>query len=174
MPQIPDTLVLKRHRDLVGRRNEVWIRRGLLFLVGVVPLLALLNLFGQRPHVETAIAAPAALELYAPSSVRGGLLWEARFTVSARRELKRATLVLDQGWMEGVTINTVEPSPIGEGSHDGKLVLELGHVPAGERHVLYLQFQVNPTTIGRRAQTVRLYDGDRLLATLHRRLTIFP
>jgi hypothetical protein len=171
---IPDKLVLKRHRDLVGRRNEAWVRRGLLVVVGVIPLLALLNLFGQRPHTETAMAGPANLELYAPSAVRGGLLWEARFTITARQELKRATLVLDRGWMEGLTINTVEPSPVGEGSHDGKLVLELGHVPAGQRHVLYLQFQVNPTTVGRRKQTVRLYDGDSLLATLHRRITIFP
>jgi hypothetical protein len=172
--QIPDTLVLKRHRDLEGKRNEAWLRRGLLLLVGAVPVLALFNVFGQRPHVETARAAAASLELYAPAHVRGGLLWEARFTVFAHRELKKATLELDRGWMEGLTINTIEPSPIGEGSHDGKLVLELGHVPAGEKHVLYLQFQVNPTNVGRRSQDVRLYDGEQLLATLHRTVTVFP
>jgi hypothetical protein len=171
---IPDTLVLKRHRDLEDRRDEAWVRRGLIALVGVIPLLALLNVFGQRPHVETARAAPAALELYAPAHLRGGLLWEARFTVTAKQELKKATLELDRGWMEGMTINTIEPSPIGEGSHDGKLVLELGHVPAGQRHVLYMQFQVNPTNVGRRGQSVRLYDGKTLITTLHRRVTVFP
>jgi hypothetical protein len=174
MPEIPDTLVLKRHRDLVGRRHEAWIRRGLLVLVGVVPLLALFNLFGQRPHTASATASAASLELFAPGHVRGGLLWEARFTITGRRELKDAILELDQGWMEGMSINTIEPSPLGEGSHDGKLVLELGHVPAGDEHVLFMQFQVNPTTVGRKRQAVRLYDGKELIATLHRTITIFP
>lgn len=171
---IPDTLVLKRHRDLTGKKHEAWVRRGLLVAVGAIPLLALTNLFGQRPHVETANAAPAALELYAPAHLRGGLLWEARFTVAAKQELKKAILELDKGWMEGMTINTIEPSPLGEGSHDGKLVLELGHVPAGERYILFMQIQVNPTNVGRRGQTVRLFDGETLITTLHRRVTVFP
>ena len=172
--QIPDGLVLKRNRDLEGKKHEAWIRRGLLLLVGVVPLLALLNVFGQRPHVETAHAAPATLELYSTPHVRGGLLFEARFTVYANKELKHATLELDRGWMEGFTINTIEPSPVGEGSHDGQLVLELGHIPAGDKYSLYLQIQVNPTNVGRRSQDVRLYDGERLIATVHRRVTICP
>jgi len=172
--QIPDGLVLKRNRDLEGKKHEAWIRRGLLLLVGVVPLLALLNVFGQRPHVETARAAPATLELYSTPHVRGGLLFEARFTVYANQELKKATLELDRGWMEGFTINTIEPSPVGEGSHDGKLVLELGHIPAGDKYSLYMQIQVNPTNVGRRSQDVRLYDGEQLIATIHRRVTIFP
>ena len=174
MADIPDYLVLRRHRDLVGRRHQKWVRRAILVLVGLVPLLALFNVFGQRPHLATAVSAPATLELYAPVHVRGGLLWEARFTVSANRELRNARLELDKGWMEGMQINTIEPSPISEGSNDGKLVLGLGHVPAGERHILFMQFQVDPTNVGRRPQNVSLYDGKTLLATVHRRITIFP
>jgi hypothetical protein len=174
MARIPDTLVLKRHRDLEGKEHQAWVRRGLLALVAAVPVLALLNVFGQRPHSETARASAAALELYAPSHLRGGLIWEARFTIFAHRELKKATLELDRGWMEGMTINTIEPSPVGEGSHDGKLVLELGHVPAGQKYALYMQFQVNPTNVGRRGQDVRLYDGRRLIATLDRKVSVFP
>jgi hypothetical protein len=172
--QIPEGLVLKRHRDHEGRAHHVWARRALLLLVGLVPVLALFNVFGQRPHVETASAAPAELEVYAAPHLRGDLLWEARFTVTAKQELAKATLELDRGWMEGMTINTIEPSPIGEGSHDGKLVLELGHVPRGEKYVLYMQIQVNPTNVGRRSQNVSLYDGERLLTTIHRRVTVFP
>lgn len=48
MPQIPDRLVLKRHRDLEGRRGEAWVRRTLLLVVTVPPVLALFNVFGQR------------------------------------------------------------------------------------------------------------------------------
>jgi hypothetical protein len=174
MAAIPDTIVLRRHRDLEGRRKDVWARRALLALVGVVPLLALTNLFGQRPHNATAASQQSSLELYAPGHLRTGLFWEARFTVTAHRELKNAVLELDKGWVEGMQINTIEPSPVGEGSNDGHLVLQLGHVPSGQRYILFMQFQVNPTNVGRRPQNVRLYDGQRLLATIHRRITIFP
>lgn len=174
MTSIPDGIVLTRHRDLDRRRGDAWVRRVLVALIGLVPLLALFNLFGQRPHLSTAAALPASLELYAPGHVRGGLLWEARFTITAHDELNDAVLVLDKGWVEGMTLNTLEPSPVAEGSHDGKLVLDLGHVPKGQRHILFLQFQVNPTNVGRRSQDVRLYDGSRLIATIQRRITVFP
>jgi hypothetical protein len=133
---IPDSLVLRRHRDFVGRRQGRWLRRGLLALVAVVPVLALFNVFGQRPHLETVSGPAASLELYAPSHMRSGLLVENRITIRPRRELKRATLALGRGWLEGMTVNTIEPSPIGEGSSDGKLVLTLGHIPAGGEYAL--------------------------------------
>lgn len=174
MREIPDRIVLSQHRDLEGRRQEVWVRRSLLVLIGIVPLLALFNVFGQRPHLATAAAPAATLELYAPGHVRGGLLFEARFTVYAHRDLAKATLVLDRGWMEGLTINSIAPSPISEGSRDGKLVLELGHVSAGTKYSVYVYYQVNPTNVGRRSQAVRLYDGERLIATVHRIVSVFP
>jgi hypothetical protein len=172
--EIPDALVLKRHRDLVGRRHDIWVRRGLLVLLGLVPALALGNLFGQRPSVTTIHATPATLQLYAPSRVRGGLLWEARFRVTANQELKDAILELDGGWLEGMSVNTIEPSPVGEGSHDGNLVLDLGHIPKGETYALFMQFQVNPTNIGHRSAGVRLYDDKQLLVTVRRKVTVFP
>jgi hypothetical protein len=174
MAAIPDGIVLKRHRDLEGRRSHAWVRRTLIVLVGLVPLLALFNLFGQRPHLATATSSAADLELYAPGHVRGGLLWEARFTITAHRDLKDARLELDKGWLEGMTANTIEPWPGGAGPHDGRLVLDLGHVPSGQRYILFMQFQVNPTNVGRRPQNVRLYDGKTLLTTIHRVVTIFP
>ncbi len=166
--------MLERHRDLDGRRRDLWVRRAILAIIGVVPVLALLNVFGQRPHLASAGSGAATLELYAPGHVRGGLLVESRFTVTARQELRKATLVLDRGWLEGMTINTIEPSPVGQASRDGKLVLELGHIPAGRKYALYIQIQVNPTNVGRRRQDVRLYDGEQLLATVHRIVTVFP
>jgi hypothetical protein len=33
---------------------------------------------------------------------------------------------------------------------------------------------VNPTTVGRHSQDVRLYDGKKLLATVRRSIFIFP
>ena len=173
MADVPDQLVLKIARDREGRRDVIARRIGLSALL-VLLALALLNLFGQRPAKTSADADAARLEIEAPERVRGGLFYEARFRIDAVRELGNATLVLDPGWIEGITINTVEPSPVSEASRDGKLVFELGRVPAGQKHVFFLQLQVNPTNIGHRSQDVQLFDGDELLATIDRTITVFP
>jgi hypothetical protein len=175
MADVPDTLVLKRDRDLEGRRNDIWIRRVLMALVAVVPIVALFNVFGQRPDTTTLVSPAASLKIYAPSKLRGGLLFEARFHVTARQELKDAYLVLGPGWAEGMSINTIEPSPVSEASNNGRLSLELGHIPAGQSHILFMQFQVNPTNVAfGRPQTVWLTDGKTRLITYERELTVFP
>jgi hypothetical protein len=169
----PAFLALRRNRD-DATRVEQWVRRVVVTLLALFLLAGLLNLFGQRPDTSTAATPAASLKLYAPSRVRSGLYFEARFTITAREELMNAMLVLDPGWLEGMTMNTIEPSPIGEGSRDGKLVLELGHVPKGSAYILFIQLQVNPTNVGRRSQDVALYDGGRRLSTIDRTITIFP
>ncbi len=173
MADVPDQLVLDVARDREGKR-DVMFRRIALGALVVVLALGLFNLFGQRPATSSAEAGAATLEVYAPERVRGGLFYEARFTIAARSEVEQATLVLDPGWVEGITINTVEPSPLGEASRDGKLAFELGRIPAGQKHVFFLHLQVNPTNVGHRPQDVRLYDGEELLATIDRSITIFP
>lgn len=172
--QIPDTIVLRRDRDLGPRRNDIWVRRGLFALICVVPVLALLNLFGQHPQTSTGATAAAQLSVSAPSRVRGGLLYQARFRVTARKSLTQVALVLDSGWLDGLTINTVEPSPASETSRNGKLALDLGPISAGRSYLLVVDFQVNPTTVGRQDQALTLYDGNRALVTIHRTLTVFP
>jgi len=98
----------------------------------------------------------------------------ARFTIRAREEIEAATLVLDPGWLEGITLNTLVPSPVGEANRDGKIALDLGRVPAGTKHVFFLHFQVNPTEIGRRSQNVELLDGEQPILRIDRTVTIFP
>jgi hypothetical protein len=71
-------------------------------------------------------------------------------------------------------MNTIEPSPIAEGSRDGNLLLTLGHVPAGQVYRLFMQLQVNPTNVGRRAADVTLYDGATTLVHLDRTITVYP
>jgi hypothetical protein len=170
---VPDELTLKVNRDREGKR-DVLFRRGALSAILVLIALGLLNLFGQHPSATTAESPEARLEVHAAERVRGGLFYQARFRIDAVRELEEATLVLDPGWSEGITINTVEPAPVSEASRDGRLVFELGRIPAGQKHVFFLQLQVNPTNVGHRSQNVRLFDGDELLAMVERTVTVFP
>ena len=174
MSGIPDQVVLKRDRDLAGRRHDLHWRRGLFAIVIAIPVLALFNLFGQRPTTAHADSAAASLKLVAPVHVRGGLIYEIRFHIFAHRNIKKATLVLSSGWLESITMNTIEPSPLSEGSDNGRLTLDLGHIPAGKSHLLFMEVQVNPTNVGRRSQDVALYDGDTQLLQIHRTITVFP
>jgi hypothetical protein len=170
----PDQLTLKRHRDLVGRERRPFVRWAVLAVLGLLCLLGLLNAFGQRPQTETASADGVELEVYSPERVRSGLFFMSRFTIRADRELEAATLVLDPGWVEGITLNTIVPSPVGEANRDGKLAFDLGRVRAGTEHVFFLHFQVNPTEVGRRPQDVRLLDGDTPVLAIDRTVTIYP
>jgi hypothetical protein len=174
MAGIPDQIVLKRDRDLDGRTHEVWVRRGLFSLLVVIPILALANLFGQRPDTSTATTPAAKLAVYAPSRVRSGLLYEARFRIDAKRKLENAALVLDPGWLEGMTVNSIEPSPSKQTSENGLLRLDLGKIEAGQKYRLFMYFQVNPTNVGHRSQMVELDDGSTRLMSVRRTITIFP
>ena len=150
------------------------MRWAVLTALGLLCLLGLLNVFGQRPHTNTASADGVELEVYSPKRVRSGLFFMSRFTIQAEREIEAATLVLDPGWVEGITLNTIVPSPVGEANKDGKIAFDLGRVRAGSEHVLFLHFQVNPTEVGRRSQDVQLLDGETPLLELDRTVIIYP
>ena len=175
MADIPDQIVLKRHRDLEGTRNRIWVRRLLLLALLGFLVAGLANVFGQRPHGDAVESGAARFELYAPAHLHGCLIFEARFTIEAHRALKSAALQLSPGWLESAQLNTIEPSPLGEASRNGDLLLTLGHIPAGTTYRLFMQFQINPTNVawGRRAD-VTLYDGATKLAHIRREVTIFP
>jgi hypothetical protein len=175
MASPPQMLTLKRHRELEGVYTAgLVVRRIGYAMLTAMAVLGLLNVFGQRPTTTTKDASAASLELYVPSHLRGGLLFMARFTITAKEDLQNATLVLAPGWTEDMTINTVEPSPTNETSDDGRLALELGQIKAGATFVLYMEFQVNPTNVGRASQDVELRDGDTHITTIERTLTVYP
>jgi hypothetical protein len=170
----PDKLSVSRHRDLEGRDRRRFVRWAIVAALGLFLVLGLGNAFGQRPDVDTASAGGVELEVYSPSRLRSGLYFMTRFTIRAEREVENATLLLDPGWLEGMTLNTLEPAPVGEANRDGKLALELGRVRAGTEHVFFLHFQVNPTNVGRRPQDVELHDGTTPLLHIDRTVTVFP
>jgi hypothetical protein len=174
--RIPDYIVLDRHRDWNDRPWETWVPRVALTLFCAVPVIALFNVFGQAPSVKHA-ATPdgaATMTLHAPTTVRSGLLFQARFDIHANREIKDAVLVLDSGWTESMTLNTIEPSPAEETSSDGSLALDLGAIPAGRTWRQYLEFQANPVNSGSQSQGVTLYDGNVELLRLDRTLRVWP
>jgi hypothetical protein len=170
----PGTLTLKTNRDRANWWQSVWIRRLLLLVPAALVAVGISNLLGQRPVTGTVSSPVAELQVTAPTHARSGLIYAARFRIVALREIKSATLVLDGGWADGYTVNGEAPQPLTQGSADGRLNFGFGHIPAGRRLVFWLSLQVNPTTIGHHAQSVRLYDGKKLLAQVNRSVFVFP
>jgi hypothetical protein len=137
-------------------------------------VLALLDRFGQVTS-ESSVRAPAAsMRLSAPETVRGGLFFESQLDIRALADIEHPRLVLDDGWVEGMQVNSIEPSPVGEASRDGRLVLSYDALSAGDVLRIRFQFQVIPTTAGRRSYAVELDDADRPLARLSPTITVLP
>ena len=173
MASTPQHLTLKDHRD-DPHRVELVARRLLVGLLALLALLGLANVFGQSPSHSTGTGDVATLDVSAPDRLRGGLFYQGRFSIHAKQEIDQATILLDSGWFESMHINSYSPEPLASGYRNGKLVLDYGHVAAGDTLVARLQFQVNATNVGRRSQGVELHDEDVPLAAVDRDVTIFP
>jgi hypothetical protein len=171
---LPDGLTAERNRDLTGRARHPWYRRVLLGCVAVLPVLALLNVFGQHPTVTLARASAADLQVTAPARLRSGLIFQVRVEVIAHSDLSMPELIFDRGWWESMSVNSLEPNPTDQSSANGNVVLSYNKLAAGHTLVVWLYFQVNPTNVGNRREDVQLNDGSTTITRVHRSLTIFP
>jgi hypothetical protein len=171
---LPQGLSRERDIELDRRGWHVWVRRSLLLLVALVPVVGLVNLLGQRATTTTTAGPTAVFDVHAPSVVRGGLIYQTRFTVLARKPIESLHLVLSPGWFDGLTLNTTEPQPGQEGSRDGRVSLSYGSLDPGKRLIAYLEWQANPTTVTHRSVDADVYDGGARLAHVHRTLTVLP
>jgi hypothetical protein len=167
-------LTVERHALLEGRAHHPWYRRGLMALVCLVPLLALLNVYGQHPSTTTVSGAAGTLTLQAPKRVRGGLMWQARFDVTAQTDIKSPQLVLGPGWWEQMTQNSINPQPLASSSSNGRVTLSYGRLNAGQKLTVWIEFQVNPAQAGQREANVLLTNGPDPIAQLNRSITVFP
>jgi hypothetical protein len=172
---VPAGLTPERNRDLAGRAHEQWIRRAVIVLLAALVVAALAGFFGQPESSSSVAGSGATMSVSMPKRLRGGLIYEARFTVTATRALEQPKLVLDRDWFDGMTLNTTVPSPVSETSRDGRVVFSYDTLDAGDTLRVWTQWQVNPTTkLGKRTLTAELDDRSTPIATLERDLTIFP
>jgi hypothetical protein len=167
--RLPAEIDLRRHRDFEGRMGGQWLRRGFLTLLVLFLAAALANVFGQAAATDTAGGAAGTLALKAPSRLRGGLTYQGEFVIRARQALGAPTLVLDRGWVDQTTVNTVQPEPAGSTTDaEGNLKLRFPPMAPGRTLVVYVEFQTNPINVGSHVADVSLYDGARPIATITR------
>ncbi len=152
-------------------RTARWV---VVAALGAVLGAALLNVFGQRDENLIAVGDGATLELSAPRALRSGLFFQGRVVIAAHRDLRRPTLVLHRGWLDAISVNTILPEPAKTASEAHGVALVFSPVRAGRTMTVFIEFQVNPTTFGRRDQGLELRDGDERVAAIERTVTIFP
>jgi hypothetical protein len=149
-------------------------RRAIMTLFALISLAALIGFIGQRPSTSTAATPSARMTLSAPTTVRGGIFFQSRISIRALTSVEHPRIVLEQGWVEGLQVNSIEPAAESESSREGRIVLSYGKLEAGELLRVWLQFEVNPTNVGNRSYTVELDDGVRPLARIPRTLRVLP
>jgi hypothetical protein len=157
-----------------GKRRGEWTRRAVIALFLVIAALAAWGSFGQRDRESTVSANGVTMTVSAPDVVRGGLYFQATVDITARTKVEFPRLVLDEGWIEGLQVNSIEPAAESETSRDGRIVLTYGGLDAGDRLKVWLQFQVDPTNPGRRAHGIEFDDETRPLVRIDRDLTVLP
>ena len=164
----------KLERERSGVRVGLWVRRAILTALGVLVLLGLLNRYGQRPADSVARVPAATMRLSAPDRIRGGLFFQSRLEISAAQPIDHPRIVIDEGWLEGMQVNSIEPAPIGEAGRDGRVVLSYDAMKPGDLLRVWFQFEVNPTNVGRRSYAVALDDAERPVARLAPTITVLP
>lgn len=174
MSQLPDGIDLPRHRDFEGRGLGEWVSRAWLLLLLAFVVAALFNVFGQAETTSEADGAAATLTVEAPEAVRGGIYYQAHFTIEAREAIGAPVLQLDRGWYEGTTVNTVEPEPAATTTDEDHVKLRFPPLAPGRTQVVYINLQANPTNVGSHGADVTLLDADRPIATIDRTQIDWP
>jgi hypothetical protein len=171
---VPFGIDRARHQELTGRGWHVWWRRTVLSVFAVLPVLGLLNVFGQHTGPRSVQGPAATLLIDSPAHVRGGLIFTTEIQVTPREPLQDARLYLDNGWFKGMTLNGVSPQPSAQSARGRWQVWDFGQLHAGTRFTVFIAWQANATNPGRHAQDIALYDGSTQLMIVHRTLTVFP
>jgi hypothetical protein len=173
---VPDSgsIDIERYRDLNGRDVGPWFKRVVRVLFLAWAILVLLGLIGQHPKAQTSTGPAASLQVDSPTRLRGGLYFQVRVTIKATRAIQNPRLVLDSGWFDGITINTSSPQASQELSRRDSVVYEYNQLSPGDKQTVWIEAQVNPTTVGRRVQSISLDDGNVQLARVTRHLFVFP
>jgi hypothetical protein len=163
--------IADRHFDIGARPWARWI---CVVVLAALPVLALLNVFGQRPTTSRASSPVADVSVSSPARLRSGLQASSRVEVVAHRRIGHLALAFSQGWWDGIGVNSIEPQPSMQTARDGQIVLDMGSLPAGQTMTTWINFNVNPTAVGSRDEDLTVLDGSHTLVRLHRSVTIFP
>jgi hypothetical protein len=143
--------------------------------IGLFLVAALAGVFGGQPHPTRIIETTAAtITLEFPERLRNGEFFEMRANIEAKRDFADMGIALSSSYWQDLTINTMIPAPSEEKSESGDYVFTYGEMKAGDTLTVKIDGQVNPPMFAGTKGTLRLKDGDSLIAEIPLELKVFP
>ncbi len=173
-PGFPIGISGPRHLLLSGRAGLIWWRRTIVGILALVSLLGLAGIFGQCSSATLASGHGATVSVDSPPRVRGGIVLTSEVIVTTDHTVGDLRIFLARGWFQGMSVNTIEPSPTAESSNGPWVIFGFGRLLAGHQFHLWLSLQTNPTNVGGHTQDVQVWDGSTFLVAAHRSFFVFP
>ena len=138
-------------------------------------LMGALNVFGQQPSTSVVAGRVATMRVSTPARLRLGLVFQTRVDISAAARIASPTVVLSPAWFDGMTLNSVYPTPTAQTGRSGGVSFSFPPLAAGRELTVWFEWSVNPTNVAwRRPELIQLSDGARRLLDIHRSVTVFP
>ena len=173
MPAAPEGLDHRRDVLLEGRGAHPAVRRTFLALFGVWAVLRSRTSSASIPtRARRVRVSPRSRS--SPSRLRGGLIFQTRITVHAHTRIAHPTLVLQHGWFESMSVNSIVPNPVSQSTDNGTVRMGFPALAAGHSSTVWIYFQVNPTNVGRRSEDVTLEGARGERVVVRRTVTVFP
>jgi hypothetical protein len=159
----------------VGRRGPRVFQLATTAVFVVFVLLGALNVFGQQPSTSVVAGPVASMRVSTPSRLRLGLVFQTRIDIVAAARIASPTLSLSGGWFDGMTLNSVYPTPASQTGQNGGVSFVFPPLAAGRELTVWLEWSVNPTNVAwKRSQLIQLSDGTHRVLMVHRSVTVLP
>jgi len=147
---------------------------GVAVLAAII-VAALFNAFGQASETERDTGEAAELTVTGPMRIRGGLERQLLVAVTAREPIAAPRIVLAEGWYDRISLAVIVPQPEAQAVEPRSLVLAYPPLAAGARLEVRVTLEVNPAIrVGPRDLSVRVRDGDRVIAAVPADGVVFP
>lgn len=143
-------------------------------ILGAILVATLTGVFGGRATTIERNNAAVAAEIRMPMVLRNGEFFEMQVKIDARRRIEKLRLGIGSRIWRDVTVNTMIPAATDETYQDEAYRFTFGHLERGDRFVVKIDSQINPSRRGAAQGTVDILDGETILASVPLRITVLP
>jgi hypothetical protein len=155
-------------------RLRRWVRRAVLAVLGLVVVLGIVGLLGERTGRVHAAAAGVSLTVSYPSIVRDGPPTSLEITVVRAGGFSGAVdLAFDGRYLSALDQVSVSPQPDSERAAGDDVVWTFSQ-PAGDRLVVDIDAQVSSQARFRHPGQVRLVDGGDTVVAVRFTTRVWP
>lgn len=143
-------------------------------LLGAILATAATGVLGGRTMTVARKNAAISAAVEVPTILRNGEFFEMRIKIDARRRIEKLGIgVGSQVWRD-VTLNTMVPASTQETYQNGSYLFTFGPIESGNRFVVKMDGQINPSRRGTTEGAVDILDGNTVLLSVPLRIKVLP